>query len=174
MPKTGRDKLQRKTLIPARLLAFYFGEKLHKHIESKGAEVPPLKWCCMAALFAGQGQYENTHRLYPNWLEQSFIKRKDLTIYSMDWCYRKYLQFISKAENEVVVTALYCAFNNNQKMVEGGRIDSQDLLETAQKYEWSRDHTDDILTKAANKVQNLHENYIEFTSTQDGQYWHHV
>lgn len=174
MPKIGRDKLQKATLQPAQMIAFYIGEKLHSHIEKSELETPPLKWCSMAALFAIQGQYEATHGVFPDWLKHSFIKRHALTIYSLEWCRDYAERFLHKMENETLTTALYCAMENYQRMQNGERIDSQDLLETAIKHNWSVHHTDDTLTKAANKAHKLHEQFQKFRQSPEGQYWGEV
>jgi len=174
MPKIGRDKLQHTTLQPAQMIAFFIGEKLYEHIKKAEHETPPLKWCSMAALFAIQGQHEATHEIFSDWLKSSFLKRHTLTIYSLDWCRLHAEKFLNKMQNETLVTALYCAMENYHRMENGERIDSQDLLNTAKKYKFSRDHTDDTLTKAANKVHNLHERFEKFRNTTEGQYWGEV
>ena len=168
MPKIGRDKLQQPTLQPAQIIAFYIGEKLHQHIKKSDHETPPLKWCSMAALFAIQGQYEATHGIFPNWLKSSFIKRHTLTIYSLEWCRGYAERFLHKRENETLTIALYCAMENYNRMKKGARIDSQDLLNTAIKHKWSVDHTDDTLTKAANKIHKLHKRFEAFRNTAEG------
>jgi len=174
MPKIGRDKLQHPTLQPAQMIAFYIGEKLHQHIKKSEHETPPLKWCSMAALFAIQGQHEATHRIFSDWLKSSFIKRHTLTIYSLEWCRGRAEKFLKKMQNETLVIALYCAMENYHRMNNGARIDSQDLLKTAKKHKFSTHHTDDTLTKAANKTHDLHERYEKFRNTDEGQYWGEV
>jgi hypothetical protein len=168
MPKIGREKLQHPTTRPGQLLAFYFGEQLQKHL---GHKAPPLKWCSVAALFAIQGEHSDLHKVYPDWLASSFVKRKAITVYSLDWCLKKFDQFISKYENEAMTTALFCAMDNYCRIQNGERIDSQDLAATAEKYGWNHLFTDDTLTKAAKKVDALHKRFEAFRCTPAGHFW---
>lgn len=168
MPKIGRDKLQFPTTKPAQLLAFYHGELLQKHL---GDQAPPLKWCSMVALFAIQGEHPDLHKVYHSWLANSFMKHKELTIYSLEWCRLKFQSFHAKQQNEAMTTALFCAMDNRSKMKQGYRIDTQDLADTAKKYGWSCQFTDDTLTKAANKVHSLHARFKAFRKSPEGQFW---
>ena len=173
MPKTGRHQLQdRKINVnPASLIAFHCAKKFREY----HPDAPPLRWCWVVGLFALQGDHKSIHEFFPDeFLRESFLRRKDWTIFALDWIRSYYdspFMYAAKGrtgtadrerpklQNHALLAALYACSDNRSKVWDGEPIDEQHLLEAAKKYGLSTDWTKDALSQAVKEFENLRAEY---------------
>jgi hypothetical protein len=184
MPKEYRDKFQFSTINPATIIACQIGKNFYE----ENRKTPPLKWCVVAAMFATQGQYEETHNLFPNWLRESFIKHKDWTVCALESCRNECEKMMfnktdgsPKRSNHALVAALYAARDNHIQMTKGEPLTTEQILHTASKYgfdllgsDGDADNLPNNLKNAAKKCEQWHQQFREFRESPEGQFWGEV
>jgi hypothetical protein len=168
MPKIGRTELQRGELNPAGLLAFHCAKQFREF----NKDAPPLRWCWLVGMFALQGEHEDLHKVYPDFLRVSFLKRKDWTIFGLDWM-RSYFDSkflfagksradsrLPKEKNHAITAALFACFKYRGELESGSRtLDDQTLSEVAKELGLSVEWKGADLTKAVNFIKELRAEY---------------
>jgi hypothetical protein len=83
MPKYGRREFdeRRHFMNPQSVIAFHCAKKMRENYP----DAPPLRWCSIIGLFALVGQDRELHNFYGEFLKESFVRRKDWTIFALHW-----------------------------------------------------------------------------------------
>lgn len=200
MPKYHRENFQHATLNPVEVLAFRIANKFHEHHPHAA---PPLKWCTVAALFAIHGDHREVHEVFPEWLAQSFLKRKDWTIAALDFSRRELDRLMQdkqggpKISNHVFLAAGYASRDHEfahvracaQAVKEGTEPPTKEPLATddikavaahygfklsAYKSECAADEEADALKNGAKMFDRWHREFKAFRESEEGQFWGEV